>query len=190
VFLASFEKKSVRSSSGVALAPEFDLSMDHEGGYFDMIVLGAGSLGDTSNDPTTTAAGMKYLQKHHDAGGLIMTVCNGASCVASLGLLDGAIATTNSLFLDQFRADYPKVRWISLADNTERRFVRSTDKIVTTAGITAGIDGMLDTIEEWCGWEVAEATRQCLEWPLSIERNKQIATTTITTTAILEQQQE
>ena len=101
-----------------------------------------------------------------------VTVCTGASYAALLGLLDGATATTNSLFLDRFRMDYPTVTWMSLADNTNRRFVRSTNSIVTTAGITAGIDGILDAIQKWCGWEVAEATRQCLEWPLSIETNQ------------------
>jgi transcriptional regulator GlxA family with amidase domain len=171
VYLASFETNSVRSSSGVPIVPEFDLSMDPEANHFDLLVLGAGSLGEASyTDPTT--AEMQYVQQHHDRGGSIVTVCTGASYAALLGLLDGATATTNSLFLDRFRMDYPTVTWMSLADNTNRRFVRSTNSIVTTAGITAGIDGILDAIQKWCGWEVAEATRQCLEWPLSIETNQ------------------
>ena len=168
VYLASFETNSVQSSSGVPLVPGFDLSVDPEANYFDLLVLGAGSLGQASyTDPATKE--MEYVKHHHDQGGSIMTVCTGASYAARLGLLDGATATTHSLFLDQFRVEYPNTRWISLADHRDRRFVRSTDTIVTTAGITAGIDGILDQIEGWCGWEVAEATRQCLEWPLSIE---------------------
>jgi len=100
--------------------------------------------------------------------------------VASLGLLDGAEATTNSLFLETFKSDYPHVLWVSLADNTQRRFVRSTKQIVTTAGITAGIDGSLEQIYEWCGFEVAEAIRECLEWPLRIEIAGGTTTTTTT----------
>ena len=98
-----------------------------------------------------------------------MSVCTGASVPAKLGLLDGVNATSNSLFLDGFRAEYPAVNWISLADDLDTRFIRSTPQITTCAGITAGIDGALHQIGEWCGHDVAEATRQCLEWPLALE---------------------
>jgi transcriptional regulator GlxA family with amidase domain len=142
-----------------------------------LLVLGADAL-DASDQ-----SAMEYLKAHHDVGGSILTVCTGAKFVASLGLLDGAEATTNSLFLETFAADYPRVEWVSLADNTQRRFVRSTKQIVTTAGITAGIDGSLEQIYEWCGFEVAEAIRECLEWPLPIEIAETTTSTTATTSA-------
>ena len=152
----------VRSSSGVSIPSQFDMSLDLEATHFDLLVLGAGSI--DKSDKTS----MNYLKYHHDRGGSILTVCTGASFVAELGLLNGTEATTNSLFIDTYRKEYPEVRWMDLADNLERRFVRSTPQITTTAGITAGIDGTLYQIQEWCGEEVAEATRQCLEWPLPI----------------------
>ena len=164
VVLASFQNDSVTSSSGLSVTPEFDLGQDPEATYFDWIVLGAGAL--ESTDPQA----MGYLAKHHANGGSILTVCTASQFTASLGLLDGKEATSNSLFLERFRGAYPKVRWISLVDNLDRRFVQSTDQIITTAGITAGIDGTLHLIEEWCGNDVAEATRQSFEWPLSIEQ--------------------
>ena len=39
----------------------------------------------------------------------------------------------------------------------------------TTTGVTAGIDGVLYQRQEWYIWDVTEASRQCLEWPLQIE---------------------
>ena len=88
-------------------------------------------------------------------------------------------ATTNSLFLEEFRTDFPKVHWLSLADNSHIRFLQSTPQITTTAGITAGIDGALYQIQRCCGDAVAEAIRDCLEWPLAINNE----TTALTTSA-------
>ena len=171
VHLASFKTDPVKSSSGLFVQPEVDLALDESAFTYDLLVLGAGSL--DPSDPTA----MKYVQKHHDRGGSILTVCTGAKVVASLGLLDSTTATTNSLFLELYKQTFPAVNWISLADNLERRFVRSTPQIITTAGITAGIDGSLHLVEEWCGTEVAEATRECLEWPLSIQQLQEHDTT-------------
>ena len=150
----------VPSSSGVGIAPEFDLASDASATHFDLLVVPAGASTDATDD---------YVRRHHAAGGLVMSVCTGASVPAKLGLLDGSTATSNSLFLDGFRAEYPAVNWVSLADDLDTRFIRSTPQITTCAGITAGIDGALHQIGEWCGHDVAEATRQCLEWPLALE---------------------
>ena len=50
-----------------------------------------------------------------------MSVCTGARVPAKLGLLDGVDATSNSLFLDEFRSEYPAVNWIGLADDLDTR---------------------------------------------------------------------
>ena len=151
---------SVAASSGVAISPEFDIDADAGAERFDLVVIGAG---------VTTRAVEDYVRRHHARGGLILSVCTGAAVPASLGLLDGLKATTNSLFLDSFRTTYPNVDWISLFDDTRRRYIVSSPQITTCAGITAGIDGALSQIGAWCGHDVAEATRECLEWPLPLE---------------------
>ena len=94
----------VRSSSGISIPSQFDMSLDLEATHFDLLVLGAGSI--DKSDKTS----MNYLQNHHDWGGSILAVCTGASYAALLGLLDWTEATTNSLFLEEFRKDYPGVQ--------------------------------------------------------------------------------
>ena len=125
--------RTVRSSSGLSIVPEFDLAHDPEAFHFDRLILGAGAIEYSSNsnsnsnsnncDTTAAAAAMEYVQKQHDRGGRILTVCTGAYYVAALGLLDGSgdnttnttttlttiNATTHSLFLEEFRTDFPKV---------------------------------------------------------------------------------
>jgi len=160
VVLASFRTSAVEASSGVVLEPHFDLAQDPSAIHFDLLVLGHGSV-DLADERS-----MAYVRNHHKNGGMLMTVCTASNVPAALGLLDQKEASTNSLVLEAYRAAFPSVRWVSLADNREQRFVQSTDRILTTAGITAGIDGTLHLVREWCGNEVAEATRECLEWPL------------------------
>ena len=136
---------------------------------YDLLVIPAGA-----NSPAIQA----FVRKHYLAGGAIMSVCTGARTLAELGLLDGLNATTNTLLLDSFRTDFPLVHWISLYGNTQTRFIVSEPplRIVTTAGVTAGIDGALHFIGAWMGQQVAEAIREYNEWPLALEseerRNK------------------
>ena len=100
-----------------------------------------------------------------------MSVCTGAGVLASLGLLDGRNATTNSLVLWRLERDYPSVHWQSLRDRIDERFIISEGplRIMTTAGVTAGTDGALHFLRTWLGGDVAEAVREFVEWPLTIE---------------------
>ena len=68
------------------------------------------------------------------------------------------------------RARYPKVHWFSLRDRIDKRFIISQPplRIVTTAGVTAGVDGALRFVSEWMGEPVAEAVREFIEWPLQL----------------------
>ena len=99
-------------------------------------------------------------------------VCVGSDILASLGLLDGREATTNSLLLWRSRKQWPMVRWVDLRDDIDRRFIVSQppERILTTAGVTAGIDGALHYVSSWFGQHVAEAVREFVEWPLPLEQ--------------------
>lgn len=78
--------RTVRSSSGISIVPEFDLAHDPEALHFDLVILGAGvieysssnhSKGNTNSNTrdttTAAAAAMKYVQNHHNRGGRILT---------------------------------------------------------------------------------------------------------------------
>ena len=99
--------RTVRSSSGISIVPEFDLADDPEALPFDLVILGAGAIEysnnsnskwntNSNNRDTAAAAAMEYVQNHHDRGGRILTVCTGAYYVAALGLLDGSGYTTTN----------------------------------------------------------------------------------------------
>ena len=152
----------VKASDGVIVTPDKRVPGANETSPYDLVVIPA-----SADTPEIRA----FVKAHHARGGALMSVCTGARLLADLGLLDGLDATSNSLLLWDLRGKYPNVRWISLRDNTGRRFVVSQPplRIVTTAGVTAGTDGALHILGEWLGRAVAEATREFIEDALPLE---------------------
>jgi transcriptional regulator GlxA family with amidase domain len=70
------------------------------------------------------------------------SVCSGAFLLAEAGLLDGRRATTHWQQIERLAAEYPRVQVES-----DPIFVRDGN-IVTSAGVTAGIDLALALVEE------------------------------------------
>ena len=81
---------------------------------------------------------------------LVMSVCNGASFLAAAGILDDRPATTNKMFWKPSTAPGPKVKWVKKA-----RWV-DDGNLVTSSGISAGIDMSLAVIGRLYGQRVAD----------------------------------
>lgn len=118
--------------------------------HADIVVVPGGNLGAVS------AAGRKWLVKASESAGVTMSVCYGALLLAELQLLDGASATTHHWALADLQAAAPKCKV-----EKDKRFVVS-GKFLTTAGVTAGIDGALHIVERLLGAEAAKWTGE--EW--------------------------
>lgn len=86
----------------------------------------------------------------HKPGVTIMSVCIGIYILASTGLLKGKRVTTHYLSIKDFQEKYPDTRVIKNV-----RYVQDKD-IMTTGGITSGIDGALYLIEQLDGPEIAQ----------------------------------
>ncbi|MEU9342256.1 DJ-1/PfpI family protein [Streptomyces sp. NPDC048278] len=80
------------------------------------------------------------------------SVCTGAFLLAAAGLLDGRTATTHWRFTDQLALRYPRV---TVA--TDALFVRD-GRVMTSAGVSSGIDLSLALVEEHLGADAARAT--------------------------------
>lgn len=87
----------------------------------------------------------------------VVTVCTGAFLAAQAGLLDGCTATTHWAFADQLASEFPNV-----TVDPEPIFLRSSDKVWTAAGVTAGIDLALSLIEDDHGTDVAQTVARWL----------------------------
>ncbi|MFI5682122.1 GlxA family transcriptional regulator [Streptomyces cellulosae] len=86
----------------------------------------------------------------------VSSVCAGAFVLAATGLLDGRRAATHWELAPDLAVAFPEVRVES-----DPVFVRD-GHVVTSAGVTAGIDLALSLVEEDCGAEVARSVARQL----------------------------
>lgn len=86
------------------------------------------------------------------------SVCSGALILAASGVLDGKQATTFRYTLDVLEKEYPKVEVL--------RGVRYVDNgnVITTAGVSAGIDGALHVVAKLKGLPLAAQTAFYMEY--------------------------
>jgi transcriptional regulator GlxA family with amidase domain len=100
--------------------------------------------------------GRKWLRERAAKSKIVMSVCMGAFLLADAGLLDGKQVTTHRWAQAQLQTRIPSCTVVS-----DRRFVDS-GHVVSTGGVTAGIDGALHVVERLAGRKTAQWTAE--EW--------------------------
>jgi transcriptional regulator GlxA family with amidase domain len=98
---------------------------------------------------------LEWLRAAHETSTWTTSVCTGSLILAAAGLLDGRRATGHWLAIH-------KLRELG-ADAVDERFVFD-DKIVTAAGVSAGIDMALALAARIAGDEVAQAIQLGIEY--------------------------
>jgi transcriptional regulator GlxA family with amidase domain len=104
------------------------------------------------------AAVMGWIHRTAETAQLATSVCLGALLMGEVGLFEGVPATTHWMFLDELRRVAPRAE--------VRGGVRYADagKLLSSAGISAGIDMALHALERLHGREVAAQTARILEY--------------------------
>jgi transcriptional regulator GlxA family with amidase domain len=106
----------------------------------------------------TNRALLDWIKAQDEQTELTTSVCTGAFLLAADGLLDGKRATTHWGSIDWMRQNHPKVEMVE-----GQRYV-DEGHIVTSAGVSAGIDMALHIVARLCGQEVAAATARTMEY--------------------------
>jgi len=91
---------------------------------------------------------------------ILASVCTGAFLLAEIGLLDDKSATTHWLDIERLQTDYPL---ISVKENI--KYV-DEGKIITSAGISAGIEMSLYIVSRIFNKKIAEETAKQMEYNL------------------------
>ena len=109
--------------------------------------------------PTLDAAGnrrlLDYVRASAETAEFVMSVCTGAIILAAAGLLRGRNATTHWAYADLVEglgATYVRQRWVE------------EGKILTTAGVSAGIDGALHIASRLVGVDMARVIQLGIEY--------------------------
>lgn len=104
------------------------------------------------------AALMKFLQERSPQAMYTTSVCSGSAILAKAGVLDGKKATTNKNFYDMLISNGPNTEWQHKA-----RWVEDGN-LITSSGVSAGIDMALAVIARIWGEEVAKGIADGTEY--------------------------
>lgn len=142
VYTVAASPHAITTSMGMVVQPKFSFG---DAPQPDVLVIPGGGVRAAAQD----AATLDYIRRVNAANRYTMSVCNGAFILASTGLLDGLSATTTQGNITRMAETYPKVRVV--------RGPRYVDNghLITTAGLTAGIDGALHVISKLLGPDTA-----------------------------------
>jgi len=135
VYTVGETKDPVTTAMGTTVVPKYSFA---DAPPPEILVVPGGGVQAVRNSPTT----LKWIQDVSAKTRKTMSVCNGAFILASAGLLDGLTATTTAGRIDELAKEFPRIKVVN-----DRRFV-DNGKIVTTAGLSSGIDGALHVIAE------------------------------------------
>lgn len=122
----------------------------------DVLVIPGGPV--TRENPDSLTDAVEYVRRTAPECRMLLSVCTGAFIAARAGLLDGKSCTTHSRRRHLLSAQFPTVRL---------RYARvvADGKMVSTAGVAAGIDGALFVASRFFGLERAHQLAKQIEYP-------------------------
>ena len=148
----SADGNGVRCAKGLRLVP--DAGRDDVGPLHVLVYPG----GSGTRALLREATHLEWVRTTRATTALMTSVCTGALVYAAAGLLSGRPATTHWSAFDELAVIDPSV----LLD-TEARFVDDGD-VVTSAGVSAGIDMALHLVARLESVDVARAVRREIQY--------------------------
>ncbi len=151
VVMSSVDGQPVTTATGLAFLAR---PLPDPGEEIDTVVLPGGGGVDEAR---SNADLMGWIKSVTGSARRVVSVCTGAFLAAQAGLLDGRRATTHWAFAGRLAREFPAVDV-----DPDPIFVRSSERLWTAAGVTAGIDLALTLVEEDHGTEVAQTVARWL----------------------------
>ena len=151
VYTVAESTEPIISQGFVKVVPEFSIQNCPKP---DVLIIPGGNTAAPLASPDVIA----WIKGVSENTEVTMSVCTGAFILAKAGLLDGQQATTHWGQLARLRKAAPN---IDVRDKV--RFV-DAGKIVTTAGVSAGIDGALHVVDRLSGRSTATWAANGMEY--------------------------
>lgn len=151
VFTVAEEQNPVIARGGLRIVPGYGISEHPE---IDVLVIPGGIVTDElAKDPVVS-----WIRKSSEMAEITASVCTGAFLLAKAGLLKSRRATTHWENIDDFISMFPDIEI--------QRDVRWVDegRIVTSAGISAGIDMSLHVVSRAADENLAVLTAKQMEF--------------------------
>ena len=151
VFTVSRKKDPILAQGILKILPDYSID---DAPPSDILAFFGGNTGPASGDPAV----MSWIQSRKEATQYFFSVCTGAFIIGKAGILDSLTATTFHSSIESLRKELPTTKVLSGV-----RFV-DNGKVITTAGISAGIDGALHLVARLKGESVARAVAANIEY--------------------------
>ncbi len=151
LFSVAASHEPVRSRAGVVIQPDYEFK-DHP--PVDVLLVPGGVVDAVIDE----AAVLCWIAGVSANARLTASICNGAFLLAAAGLLDGRLVTTHWEDVDALRTGFPRLevedgpRWVDQGD------------VVTSAGVSAGIDMSLHLVERLHSRTLAAATARQMDF--------------------------
>jgi len=151
VFTLGESQRTISARGGLKVLPEYAIN-DHP--KIDILIIPGGVV-KAELDKSAVIAWIKQCDENST---LTASVCTGAFLLARAGLLHNKLATTHWEDIAELQSMFPDIQVQS-----QTRWV-DTGKIITSAGISAGIDMSLHLVSRLAGKDLAVATARKMEY--------------------------
>ncbi|MEL6389700.1 MAG: DJ-1/PfpI family protein [Bacteroidota bacterium] len=102
---------------------------------------------------------LSWVQKTYTKSSYTLSICSGSRLLGELGLLDNRPYCTHHGVYEDMGEIVP-----TGLPQPDQRFVKSSDKIYTSGGISAGIDLSFAVVDHLLGRDIAERTARHMEY--------------------------
>jgi transcriptional regulator GlxA family with amidase domain len=151
VFLIGETDLAIKARGGFCVTPEYNIYTHPK---LDLLIVVGGVHTEEIQKPHI----IKWLQQQKHKVPIIASVCTGAFLLAEAGILNNYQATTHWSDIAEFRENYPD---IPIIDNV--RWVNNQN-VITSGGISAGIDMSLHLVSKLCSQQLALSTAKQMEF--------------------------
>jgi len=162
VFTVARTTDPIVSQGFVSVNPRYSIESCPEP---DIVLLPGGGVQKVRGDE----AMMEWIRTTSQKAELMLSVCTGAFLLADAGLLDDREATTYHGAIDDLARVAKKTKV-----HRDRRFV-DNGPVVTSAGVSAGIDMALHVVARLKGLEVARKTAEYMEYRWTPDKGRAYA---------------
>jgi len=152
VYTVAMDTAPVTARNGLSINPHY--SIDTAPPPQILIIPG----GQGTRPLLQNAATLAWIERSAESAERVLSVCTGALLLATIGLLDGLKVTTHAGAFDLLAELAP----LALIDRSARFVDNGT--VVTSAGISAGIDMSLHVVGQLFGTEMADKTASYMEY--------------------------
>jgi transcriptional regulator GlxA family with amidase domain len=151
VFTVSKTKGPIVTQGILSITPDYSID---DAPPAEILAFFGGNSHEAANDPAVIA----WIKSRKSSTKYFFSVCTGAFIIGRAGILDSLTATTFHSSIEDLRGEFPSTKVLS-----DVRFV-DNGTVITTAGISAGIDGALHLVAKLKGDLAAKEVARHMEY--------------------------